>query len=205
MTGSFIRILTSGNSRQFSAALLVSAFLLACFPKSVHISGLDALAATRTGEKEQVNVVKAAYLRNFLKYVGWPDLTFQNETVPISIYITRGDFARYAMEELHLERVRNRRLRLHEWDGSEESLSPACNVVYVDGACGEDLDVMITLFEKRNILSIGSVKGFAERGGIIELIRVDGNIRFIINTSAAERAGITIESQLLRLAKIVRK
>ena len=195
---------TSGNKNRIrrSRLIIILALIIICFPCSVHM-GRSELLAGDSGDDNSVNVVKAAYICNFLKYVEWPEWSFQNETVPISIYITQGRFGRFAMEELRLKKVKGRRLKLREWNCSNETLPDNCQVVYIDESCTGNLASLIQIFEKKNILSIGCLDGFAEMGGIIELIRIDGNIRFTINTAAAQRSGIKLESQLLRLARII--
>jgi hypothetical protein len=45
--------------------------------------------------------------------------------------------------------------------------------------------------------------GFAERGGMIHFIAERSRIRLKINLPAAEAAGLTISSKLLRAAEIV--
>ncbi len=50
------------------------------------------------------------------------------------------------------------------------------------------------------LLTVGETPGFLEHGGIINLVEVQGRIRFEINQEAAKRAGLTVSSRLLRLA-----
>ncbi|HTV02062.1 MAG TPA: YfiR family protein [Luteitalea sp.] len=57
--------------------------------------------------------------------------------------------------------------------------------------------------EQRHVLTIGDGEGMSEAGLVIG-VYVDGNrIRFDANTGAASRAGLTLSSRLLRLARIV--
>jgi hypothetical protein len=44
---------------------------------------------------------------------------------------------------------------------------------------------------------------FAQRGGVINLTMKDRKVRFDINIDAAERAGLTVSSKLLKLSNIV--
>ena len=65
------------------------------------------------------------------------------------------------------------------------------------------LSPILAGLESHHVLSIGDMEGFAEQGGIIGLTKVDGKVRFAINVDAAQRAGLTISSKLLKLASIV--
>ena len=55
---------------------------------------------------------------------------------------------------------------------------------------------------KTGLLTVSDIKGFAAAGGVIELFAEDGKMRFEINTRAAQRAGLRISSQLLKLARV---
>ncbi len=54
------------------------------------------------------------------------------------------------------------------------------------------------------VVTVGEMKGFARAGGIINFFTEHDKIRFEINVGAAERAGLSISSKLLNLARIVR-
>jgi hypothetical protein len=54
-----------------------------------------------------------------------------------------------------------------------------------------------------SVLLVGETNGFAASGGTIEFTLEDNDIRFLINTDAADRTGLTISARLLSLAKVV--
>ena len=54
------------------------------------------------------------------------------------------------------------------------------------------------------ILTIGETGRFLDDGGIIKLRIVERRVRFDVNAAAADRVGMRISSQLLRLALEVR-
>lgn len=64
---------------------------------------------------------------------------------------------------------------------------------------------MLNSVSGRKVLTVGEFEGFAKRGGMINFIIVDNRIAFEINIDAARRAGLSISSQLLKLAEIVRE
>ena len=51
---------------------------------------------------------------------------------------------------------------------------------------------------------MGETKGFAERGGIINLAREENKFRFEVNVHAAAQTRLKISSKLLNLARIVK-
>lgn len=54
------------------------------------------------------------------------------------------------------------------------------------------------------MLTVGEDGVFTQCGGIINFVKEDNRVRFEVNVSAAERAGLKISSRLLALARIVR-
>jgi len=53
-------------------------------------------------------------------------------------------------------------------------------------------------------MTVGEVEDFARDGGVINFVLRENKVRFEINVSAAERAGLKISSKLLKLADIIR-
>jgi hypothetical protein len=51
-------------------------------------------------------------------------------------------------------------------------------------------------------LTVGEAEGFAISGGVINFYTQNNKLRFEINPDAAERAGLRISSQLLRLSRV---
>jgi len=56
-----------------------------------------------------------------------------------------------------------------------------------------------------SVLTVSDVDRFAEAGGVIGLYNIDNNVQFSINLEQARSASLQINSQLLKLAKIVRR
>jgi hypothetical protein len=54
------------------------------------------------------------------------------------------------------------------------------------------------------ILTVGDSSTFLDEGGIVQLRLIDSRIRFDISVPAADRVGLRLSSQLLRLAVTVR-
>jgi hypothetical protein len=55
------------------------------------------------------------------------------------------------------------------------------------------------------VLTVGETDAFLERGGVIAFAMEGGKLRFSINAAAADRAGLKLSSQLLKLAVRVTK
>jgi hypothetical protein len=74
-----------------------------------------------------------------------------------------------------------------------------CQLLVVSGTT----DAAFSLLKQaasRPILTIGDRAGFLEDGGIVRLRVLDQHVRFDISAANAQRAGLRLSSQLLRLA-----
>ena len=139
--------------------------------------------------------VKAAYLYNFVKFVEWPT-TLQSSVLTICV-AGRNPFETVLDDLVGGAVVAGRRLE------SRVILepTPGCHVLFVPQ--GANAGAYLRAVVGQPILTIGEEPGFILSGGIARFY-VDGiNVRFEINPTAAEHAGLRISSRLLRLARIV--
>jgi hypothetical protein len=136
--------------------------------------------------------VKAAYLYNFVKYVEWPA---PGNTGPVNICVAgRNPFGNVLADTIKGEQIEGRpltqRVILEPEDG--------CHVIFIP----EGAATSAYLRAARGVptLTVGETDDFLEQGGIIQFVSVANNIRFAINTAAAEQARLQVSSRLLRLA-----
>ena len=54
------------------------------------------------------------------------------------------------------------------------------------------------------VLTVGESDDFLDMGGVIRLLIEDKKVRFEVNMDAAQRAHLTISSQLLKLARAIK-
>lgn len=147
--------------------------------------------------------VKAAFLYNFTKYVEWPATAFQEGGDELVICVLGHDpFGDVLDDTVHGESVHGKRLATRRLARVEEGAG--CHLLFVSSSETRDLARVLKFVEGTSILTVGETDGFAERGGIINLQKEENKIRFEINVASAERSGLRISSQLLKLGKIVR-
>lgn len=145
--------------------------------------------------------VKAAFLYNFGKYVRWPkNASRSDDTFVIAILgadpfgaalddIVRGN--RIDMRPVTVRRVS----KVGELDG--------CEVLYISAAETARLGSILAALPKAPILTVSDMPQFVERGGMIGLVMANRRVQFEVNAEAAERAGLVLGSQLMRLARTV--
>lgn len=143
--------------------------------------------------------IKAGFIYRFISFVSWPEESL-GDTITIGILGSNpfGD----AFTEIKGSIVGDRtvRVRYYETGTSYEELH-ACQVLFVADMPDQKLRVLLDALSGSPVLTIGDSRQFVDKGGMIGFVSQDRRrIGIEINTSAAERAGLTIRSMLKRIA-----
>ena len=80
-----------------------------------------------------------------------------------------------------------------------------CHILFIGSSEKNRLGEILLALKGQNVLTVGDTPGFAERGAMINFRIEDSKVRFEINVDAAERAGLSVSSNLLKLATIVKE
>ncbi len=184
------QVTRSGRTVAPGTTLLWLAVVLAVGPPSVH-------AQDRSGEYQ----LKAAFVLSFIRFVDWPPELGALEKLEVCALGPEvvGD----AFAALDGRRVRNRTIVFTHLATTEDTA--ACRVLFVEGAVGSQLTELLPNTSGTPVLTVGETTSFIPDGGIIAFTRDGNKIRFSVNLDASDRAGITIRSDLLRLASSVRQ
>ncbi|TCS74097.1 uncharacterized protein DUF4154 [Sulfuritortus calidifontis] len=156
---------------------------------------LAALGSVARAEGLTEYQAKAAMLYNFPKFIDWPA-----GTRPGAMLCVLGpDPFGPALDSLQGKPLRNGAVSIARPASVQAALT--CQVLFIAGA--DNLNRVLAGLGTAPVLTIGEEEGMAARGVMIELIREGPRIAFKINLSAARRAGLSISSQLLKLAREV--
>lgn len=55
------------------------------------------------------------------------------------------------------------------------------------------------------VLTVSDAPDFVDRGGMLQFVVQDDKVRFLVNLGAAERAGLSLSSELLKVAVSVKR
>ena len=80
-----------------------------------------------------------------------------------------------------------------------------CHLLFICPSEKKTVNEIIDLVKNQGVLTVADTQGFLDAGGIVNFVIEDNKVRFDINLTASEKAGLKIRSQLLRLAKKVVK
>ena len=141
--------------------------------------------------------IKAAFLLNFTRFVDWPQLTETADSFNLCI-LSEESFGAVVKGTLEGKTVHDKRLVVTQPAATDDLR--ACHILFVGTADAYKLPTILKSLRGASVLTVGETDDFAERGGLINLRMQDDKVRFEINAGAAERSGLRISSQLLKLA-----
>jgi YfiR/HmsC-like len=157
--------------------------------------------AVYAGSTPPEYLIKAAYLYHFAMFVDWPAEAFSNKNSPIIIGIVGNDPFGPALDDtVRDKRIDGRPLVIKRLDWTQDLRQ--CHILFL--ADGSRITDVVRRVSGLSVLIVGETQDLASHGAVINF-RIEGNrVRFDINVDAAKRSHLTISSQLLNLARIVR-
>ena len=160
---------------------------------------MEAPHAQQTLEDE----VKAAFLYNFTKYVDWPTAAFSGQSDPFRLCVlSDSEFAQAVQSIVVGETARGRALQLVRPDSAAW---PTCHILFVGQSHAERAGAILSAVSGRPILTVGETPKFLDQGGAVLFVVEQNRVRFDIDLRSAGRAGLTVSSKLLRVARRVRE
>ena len=148
--------------------------------------------------------VKAAYLYNFTHFIEWPSNSFAAPDARIVIGVLGEDpFGEVLDQAVKGKTVCGRAFEVRRSQQLGELRG--CQVLFVCASETRRLPEILETVKKTGQVTISDLDRFAEQGGVISFYMDNNRVRFKINLTAAERAGIKISSRLLRLGTIIRE
>jgi hypothetical protein len=146
--------------------------------------------------------LKAAVVSKFPEFVEWPATVLDNRST-IELCVARPNpFGQSLSELVSGESLRGRAMVAREVGGGSELNT--CHLLFVPRGSDIDTRVLLARADQLHLLTVGESPRFLDEGGVINLLLVEGRIRFEVDMTAANRTGVRLSSQLLRLATRVR-
>lgn len=143
--------------------------------------------------------VEAVFLFYFSQFVDWPATAFAGEDAPIVIGVLGNDpFDGSLDQAVAGERVNGRPIVVRRL----KSIAAAngCQILYISSSEAPQLPQILQALKGRNVLTVSDLDHFVESGGMIRFVLIDEHVRLLINAPAAQAAGLTLSSKLLRAA-----
>jgi hypothetical protein len=168
----------------------LAAGLLTCLCLAANGGTTLAQQPTETG-------VKAGFIFNFVKFTQWSDIREDNGA-PLLICALGADPLDGQLALLNGRQVRNRVIEIRQRTSAGEWRN--CDALYLADSDAGRVEAVIRGVAGARVLTIGDLPGFVQAGGMIGLRIEEKRMRFDVNLVAAQRAGLKLSSQMLKLA-----
>lgn len=167
------------------------------FAALIWVSDLHSVQLAKPAEYE----VKAAFLYNFGKFVKWP--AGGNRSDFRICVLGEDPFGTTLDSILEGETVDGKRVAARRISVPGDAAS--CQIVFISSSEEKRLKAILEVLGRTNALTVSEIPQFTQRGGMIGFLLAGGKVRFEVNLVPAEGAGLTLSSDLLRVATSVKR
>jgi hypothetical protein len=165
---------------------------------------LSAMPSLHGQQRPSEYQVKAAYLYNFGRFVEWPPKVTSAKSDPFTVCVLGQDPFGPALDAaLNGANIAGKNVAAKRISNPEESVH--CQILFLSEPEGGKLKRIIEALDKEPVLTVSDVPQFSQRGGMIQFVREGNNVRFEVNLTAAQHAGLALSSELLKVATVVRR
>jgi YfiR/HmsC-like len=146
--------------------------------------------------------IEAAYLYNFGKFIDWPPADTDALTNQFSICIVGKDEFGPALDAIvQSDTVKGRTIVVKRLQSIP--FTDSCQILFLASSEKAHLTRDLDALKEKPILTVSSMPGFLDRGGMIQFIVQDNRVRFAVSLAAATHVHLTFSSQLLKVAVYV--
>ncbi|MDM8547160.1 YfiR family protein [Candidatus Venteria ishoeyi] len=148
--------------------------------------------------------VKAVYLNGYSKFIAWPASAFSDKNSPFRICIFgENPFGRSLELAVANETVKNRPVQAMYLNVLEQVSQ--CQILYVSDSEKIRLNTILDKTRQYPILTVGNLKNFVFKGGMIQFYNHNNHISFMIDPATLREAGLEPNANLLRISEVVKR
>ena len=75
-----------------------------------------------------------------------------------------------------------------------------CRILFISPMPNDRLATALQMLQSKPLLTVSDMSDFSNRGGMIQFVLQGDKVRFEVNLAPADKAGLTLSSQLLKVA-----
>lgn len=147
------------------------------------------------------NKIKAAFLRNFTRYVTWPADVFADDRSPWRICILGNDPFGDILDKTLMGRAEQGRA-FEILRAATLNELPRCQIVYIAYEDAAKRRAALAELKKSPVLTVGDAPEFLQEGGIIQF-QIGDRVEMRINLDQARSASLTIPTKMLEVSQEV--
>jgi uncharacterized protein DUF4154 len=166
-------------------------------------------AETTPRETSHYEII-AKFLYAFSIHTEWPQEAFHGQDSPFIVGILGEDPFKHDIDAIKGQIVNGRKLEVRYPQNLKEA--KGCQLLFISSSEEKRVPEILKALEGTSILTVAEMEGFAEKNGMNGMIsivvevregttRKFGKPRLQINRERAEKAGLTINSRVLDLAR----
>jgi hypothetical protein len=145
--------------------------------------------------------VEAVYLLNFGKFVEWPaKVDAPGESFTICV-LGQYPFGPALDKTIAGESIDGRKVAVRRITKPQEAMN--CRILFISLSEETRLPDILKTLDNASILTVSNVPKFSQLGGMIQFVVEANKVRFEVNLARAERAGLSLSSELLKVAATV--
>ena len=146
--------------------------------------------------------VQAAFVVNFLAFAEWPAAKLGPSPAGLIVAVIGDpDLAAQIAAAVAGRQIGGRPVSVRTVARADAARD--AHLVFIGESEAARLPGILRDLATASVLTVGSTDGFAREGVALNLYTVDRRVRIEANSTAAARAGIRINANLMRLARIV--
>ncbi len=158
---------------------------------------LGGFAAGALAQSASEHAVKAGFVFNFIKFTQWP-AGGDAANAPLRLCSTGPQALQGQLAPLQGRVVGSRVLEIVP--GAVAANVRQCDVLFLAEGDAERLGTLLNGLGHAPVLTVGDLPGFVQAGGMIGLRIEASRVRFDVNLAAAQRSGLVLNSQMVKLA-----
>ncbi len=179
------------TDRAIRGALCIVATFLAILVLPPHCGAQDAPLPTESQ-------IKAVYLYNFGKFVRWQvNAASGGNSFDICV-IGRNPFSGALASTVAGESIDGKPIVMRNIAGMQEASQ--CRILFISSSEAGRLKAILIAARHLSALTVSDISGFAPRGGMIGFVSQEGRVRFEVNVAPMGESGLTVSSELLKVA-----
>lgn len=144
--------------------------------------------------------IKAAFVLNFAKLTLWPS-TAPADRESFTIAVIGKVPSETFVNTLKSQTVHGARVNVRRAASADDARN--ARLLFIAASERHRLPALLKDLRDQEVLTVSDMSGFCEAGGMIGLVPVQRRIGFEVNLGSVRKSGLSLSSQLLKLARKV--
>jgi YfiR/HmsC-like len=148
--------------------------------------------------------VQAAYLYNFGRFIRWPASVTEAPSDAFNICIFGQDpFGPILNATVAGGTIGGKGVAVKRMSNPQEIVN--CRILFIGSSEEGRIRNILEVLDRTPVLTVSDMPQFSRLGGMIQFVKEGNRIRFEVDLPAAQKAGLILSSELLKVAIAVRR